>query len=150
MSGIWFQRPTPEFLNRLHENTACEALGIEIVEVGDDFIRGVMAVDDRTRQPYGLLHGGASLLLAETLASCAAIAVVDPERFFSVGTQVSAHHVRAATSGSVTGTARPLHLGRTSQLWEIDIVDESGRAVCLARMGASVISKHPDNAGSRS
>ena len=140
MSAIWHQRPTPELLNGIHEKTACTSLGIEIIEVGDDFIRGVMSVDERTRQPYGLLHGGASLLLAETLGSCAAVAVVDTEKFLSVGTQISANHVRPATSGFVTGNARHLHLGRTSHLWEIEIVDESGRAVCLARMTTSVVS----------
>ncbi len=139
MSSIWHQRPTPEFLNRIHGDTACSALGIEIVEVGDDFIRGTMPVDARTRQPYGLLHGGASLLLAETLGSAAAMAVIDTDRFLAVGTALSANHLRGATEGSVTGTARPAHLGRSGHLWEIDIIDEAGRKLCLARLTTSVI-----------
>ncbi len=139
MSEIWFHRPTPESLNDIHEGTACSALGIRITEVGDDFIRGTMPVDARTVQPYGLLHGGASLLLAETLGSCAAVAVVDPEAFMSRGTSISANHIRAANKGVVTGTAVPLHLGKTSQLWQIDVVDEAGKAICLARLTTTVI-----------
>ena len=139
MSAIWHVRPTSAELNEIHRDTACEALGIEIIEVGDDYIRGVMPVDARTVQPYGLLHGGASLTLAETLGSAAAVAVVDPDRFISVGTAISANHVRAARRGQVIGTARPLHIGRTSHLWEIDVVDEAGKAVCLARLTTSVV-----------
>lgn len=139
MSSIWHQRPTPEFLNRIHADTACSALGIEIVAVGDDFLRGTMPVDARTRQPYGLLHGGASALLAETLGSAAAMAVVDTERFLAVGTALAVNHLRGATQGSVTGTARPAHLGRSGHLWEIDIVDDAGRTLCLARLTTSVI-----------
>lgn len=141
MAEIWFERPTPESLNEIHRKTACESLGITITEVGDDFIRGVMPVDERTRQPYGLLHGGATLALAETLGSSAAVAVVDPATSMSVGTAVTANHIRAARQGFVTGTARPLHLGRTSQLWEIDIVDESQRPVCLARLTTMVVAR---------
>lgn len=139
MSDIWHARPTPELLNDMHANTACAALGIRISEVGDDFIRGVMPVDARTIQPYGLLHGGASVVLAETLGSCAAIAVVDARHFTSVGSHISANHVRSARSGLVTGTARPLHIGRTSQLWQIDIVDDAAKPVCMARLTATVV-----------
>lgn len=139
MSGIWHQRPTLEFLNRIHIDTACSALGIEIVAVGDDFIRGTMPVDARTRQPFGRLHGGASLLLAETLGSAASMAVIDSGKFLAVGTALSANHLRGVTAGVVTGTARPAHLGRSGHLWEIDIVDEQGRALCLARLTTSVI-----------
>jgi len=139
MSGIWHQRPTPEFLNRIHADTACSALGIEIVEVGDDFIRGAMPVDTRTRQPFGRLHGGASLLLAETLGSAASMAVIDTEKFLAVGTALAANHLRGATEGTVFGTARPAHLGRTGHLWEIDVVDDKCRTLCLARLTTSVI-----------
>ncbi len=143
MSGIWTRRPVAAQLNALHEQTACSALGIEVTEVGDDFLRGTMPVDERTVQPYGLLHGGASLTLAETLGSAAAMATVDASTQLSVGTAMTANHVRSAQSGTVTGTARPLHLGRTSQLWEIAIVDEADRTICLARLTTSVIDK-PD------
>lgn len=139
MSAIWHQRPTVEGLNRIHQQTAVSSMGIEIVEVGDDYIRGTMPVDERTRQPFGLLHGGASLTLAETLGSAAAVAVVDPEQFLAVGTAITANHVRSVRQGMVTGTAKPAHLGRTSQLWEIDIIDEAGRNVCLARLTTRVV-----------
>jgi 1,4-dihydroxy-2-naphthoyl-CoA hydrolase len=139
MSEIWYQRPTAETLNDIHRNTACESFGIEIVEVGDDFIRGSMPVDERTKQPYGLLHGGASLTFAETLGSAAAVAVVNTDEFMSVGTTISANHVRAAASGWVHGTARPRHIGRTSHIWEIEIVDDLKKTVCLARLTTSVI-----------
>ncbi len=110
-----------------------------VTEVGDDFLRGTMPVDRRTRQPFGLLHGGASIALAETLGSAAAIAVVNTDEVMSVGAAVSANHVRPATSGLVTGTARPLHLGRTSHLWQIDVVDDAGKPVCLVRLTTSVV-----------
>lgn len=139
MTEIWHRRPSIEGLNRIHLDTACAALGIEIVAVGDDFLQGTMPVDTRTRQPFGLLHGGASLLLAETLGSAAAMAVVDAERFIAVGTALTANHLRSATSGVVTGTARPAHIGRSGHLWEIDIVDDAGRTLCLARLTTSVI-----------
>ena len=141
MSVIWHVRPALAELNRIHENTAVSALGIEITSVGDDFLQGTMAVDARTRQPYGLLHGGATLLLAETLGSAAAMAVIDPAQYLAVGTAITANHLRSATGGLVTGTARPAHLGRSGQLWEIDVVDDAGRTLCLARLTTTVIPK---------
>lgn len=140
MNGsIWFRRPSADELNEIHRNTACERLGITITEVGDDYLRGEMPVDERTVQPFGLLHGGASVLLAETLGSAAAIGTVDLERCYCVGTSITANHIRSATTGPVTGIARPLHLGRTSQLWEIDIAGPDGRPVCLARLTTSIV-----------
>lgn len=139
MSDIWFQRPTPEELNRVHLDTACEALGIEITEVGDDYLRGTMPVDKRTVQPIGLLHGGASLLLAETLGSAAAMCTVDRDKWFCVGTTITANHIRAAAKGPVLGTAKAIHLGRTSQLWEIDIIDPDGKSICLSRLTTNVV-----------
>jgi 1,4-dihydroxy-2-naphthoyl-CoA hydrolase len=137
---IWFNRPTAEFLNDLHRNTACEALGMTITEIGDDYLRGTMPVDHRTVQVVGLLHGGASIALAETLASAAANACVDPDLYTCVGTNMNANHIRAVSNGVVTGTARPLHMGRTSHLWEIDVLNAAGKPVCLARLATSVIS----------
>lgn len=141
MTGIWHLCPDADELNRIHRETACEALGIEVTEVGDDFLRGTMPVDARTRQPFGLLHGGASLVLAETLGSAAANSVIDTEISLAVGSAMTANHLRSATEGIVTGTARPAHLGRSQQLWEIEIVDEAGRRVCLARLTTSVVAK---------
>jgi 1,4-dihydroxy-2-naphthoyl-CoA hydrolase len=139
MTTIWHRRPSCEALNRAHIDTACASLGIEITEIGDDYLVGTMPVDTRTVQVTGLLHGGASVLLAETLGSAAAMHVVDTDRFTAVGTAISANHLRSATSGKVTGRARPRHLGRSSQLWEIDVVDEQGGLVSLCRLTVSVL-----------
>lgn len=136
---IWHTRPDADHLNSIHRNTACEQLGIVITDVGDDFLTGTMPVDQRTIQIVGLLHGGASILLAETLASASAIACVDSTLFTCVGTNLNANHIRPVSTGLVTGTARPLHLGRTAHLWEINIVNEAGKAVCLARLATSVV-----------
>jgi 1,4-dihydroxy-2-naphthoyl-CoA hydrolase len=139
--SIWFQQPDIETLNRLHHNTAAERLGIVITEVGEDFLRGTMPVDARTVQPFGVLHGGASVLLAETLGSAAAMCCVDPSIRYCVGLDINANHVRGATSGVVTGTARPFHLGRASQVWEIRIADEAEHLICVARLTIFVVQK---------
>ncbi len=139
MSNIWFTRPSADELNTIHRNTACASLGIVITDVGDDYLSGEMPVDERTVQPFGLLHGGASVVLAETLGSAAAMCTVDRERFLCVGTTITANHIRAAKEGPVRGTARAAHRGRTSQLWDIDIVDADGKSICLARLTTSVV-----------
>ena len=113
------------------------ALGIEITELGDDFLRGRMPVDARTRQPYGLLHGGASVALAETLGSMAGNLCLQQGQ--AVGLEINANHLRAATRGWVTGTARPLHVGRTTQVWEIRIEDDAGRPTCVSRLTLAVV-----------
>ncbi len=141
--SIWFNRPDAEALNRLHQNTAIERLGIVMTEVGDDFLRGAMPVDARTVQPFGQLHGGASVLLAETLGSAASMSCVDPTTSYCVGLDINANHVRSATSGMVTGTARPFHLGRTSHIWDIRITDDVERLICVARLTMLVVKKSP-------
>src|SRR5262245_66329474 len=115
MPPIWKQPITVETLTRVHKDTAPEALGIEFLEVGDDFLRARVPVDDRTRQPYGILHGGVSVVLAETLGSCGAAYTCEPG-FRPVGLDINANHLRAVTSGWVTGTARPVHRGRPTHL----------------------------------
>jgi len=110
-----------------------------VTEIGEDFVRGTMPVDARTKQPFGLLHGGASVALAESLGSLAANLVLDSSTEMAVGLDINANHVRAATSGRVTGTARPLHLGRSTQVWEIRIEDESARLVCISRLTMAVV-----------
>ncbi len=137
--SIWFVRPDLETLNRIYLNTACERLGIEITEVGDDFMRGTLPVDDRTVQPMGLLHGGVSVVLAETLGSAASMSCIDQNQFSSVGLDINANHVRGVKSGIVTGTARPFHLGRKSHVWNIQVEDEAGRLVCVARLTTMII-----------
>ena len=139
--SIWFTPPDIDALNRLHHNTAVERLGIVITEVGDDFLRGTMPVDARTVQPLGLLHGGASVLLAETLGSAAAIACIDPATHYCVGMEINANHVRSANSGVVTGTARPFHLGRASHVWDVLITDHRERLICVARLTTMVVHK---------
>lgn len=115
-----------------------EALGIVFTKVGEDFVRGTMPVDGRTRQPYGLLHGGASVLLAETLGSSAGNLCVGPDEM-CVGLEINANHLAAVREGLVTGTARPLHIGRRTQVWEIRIEDPLGRLCCVSRLTLAVV-----------
>ena len=136
--SIWRKLQTLETLNSLGAGTMARPLGIVFTEIGEDFIRGTMPVDDRTRQPLGLLHGGASVALAETLGSTGANLCVD-DSLVCLGQEINANHVRSARSGIVTGTARPLHVGGRSQVWGIDIVDESGALVCISRLTMAVI-----------
>ena len=118
-----------------------EHIGIEFTEIGDDFIRARMPVDDRTRQNFGILHGGASVVLAETLGSVGAGLVADADRYYCVGQEINANHVRAVSDGFVIGTARPLHLGRRSHVWEIRICDERDRLVCISRLTMAVLDR---------
>ena len=110
-----------------------------ITEVGADYLRGTMPVDERTKQPFGLLHGGASVALAETLGSIGASMCVEPAKFLCVGQEINANHVRAVSSGLVTGTARPLHIGGRTHVWSIEIVNEAGKLVCVSRLTMAVI-----------
>lgn len=139
--AIWFSRPTLEQLQAGSADTLVEHLNIEFVELGEDFIRGRMPVDSRTVQPMRILHGGASVALAETLGSVAANLCVDPEQKVCVGLDVNANHVRAARSGYVYGTARPIHIGSSTQVWDIRIEDEDGRLTCASRLTMAVLSK---------
>ena len=135
-------RPSLDALNALSADTAIAALGIRFTELGPDYLRGTMPVDSRTHQPYGLLHGGASVLLAETLGSSAGNLSV-PEGKLCVGIEINANHVRAARDGTVTGTARALHVGGSTQVWEIRIEDERGRLVCVSRLTLAVVAAPP-------
>ena len=136
---IWKQDIDLASLNGWSTNTLMEAIGIQITAVGDDWLQGTMPVDRRTHQPYGLLHGGASVALAETLGSTAAMLTLDAAKERAVGLDINANHVRGVLSGTVTGTARPLHLGRSTQVWEIRIEDESGKLVCISRLTMAVV-----------
>jgi len=138
---IWTVRPTTEALAAVHVGTAVEHLGIEFTGVGDDWLSARMPVDPRSRQPYGLLHGGASALLAETLASCAAAHCVDPATHMCVGVELNANHLRPVRSGWVHAETRPLRVGRRIQVWEVDIRDEHGHRVCASRLTLAVVSK---------
>ncbi|HEY0067023.1 MAG TPA: hotdog fold thioesterase, partial [Flavisolibacter sp.] len=118
-----------------------EYIGIRITEVGDDYLRGTMPVDHRTRQPAGILHGGASVALAETLGSIAAYMTVDRATKTCVGLEINANHVRSVREGEVTGTAKPLHIGSSTQVWSIEITDAQGRLVCVSRITIAVLEK---------
>ena len=128
-----------EELNRLSQGTLIEHLGIVFTAAGEDWLQATMPVDERTRQPYGLLHGGASVVLAETLGSSAGNLCLDTRVQMAVGLEINANHLRAVRQGVVTGTARALHVGRSTQVWEIRIEDERGRAVCVSRLTLAVV-----------
>ena len=136
--SIWKKTCDLSELNALNENTAARHLGIEITDMGDDFLRGRVPVDDRTKQPFGLLHGGVSVVLAETLGSIGAY-YASPEGLRAVGLDINANHVRAATSGWVTGTARPVHIGRTTHVWQIDMSNEAGELTCVSRITMAIL-----------
>ena len=137
----WPEGATLDALNARSAGTLMEALGIEFTELGDGFLRATMPVDARTHQPYGLLHGGASVALAETLGSSAGALMAGGDAV--VGLEINANHLRAVRSGIVTGTARPLHVGRSTQVWEIRIEDAAGKPVCISRITLAVLPQPP-------
>ena len=137
--SIWFQQATIEDLQRSALGTLVETLGIEFTAIGPDYLSARMPVDERTKQPAGLLHGGASVALAETLGSVAAYLTVDPGRFSCVGQEINANHLRSVTGGWVTGTTRPQHLGGRTQVWDTRIVDDRERLVCVSRLTVAVL-----------
>ncbi len=141
--SIWRHTPSLEQLNAAAAGTMIRTLGIVFTEVGADFIRAEMPVDERTRQPFGLLHGGASVSLAETLGSMGASLCVDADRFVCVGQEINANHLRAAKSGRVIGTARPVHIGGRSHVWGIEVMNEAGALVCISRLTVAVIERPP-------
>jgi uncharacterized protein (TIGR00369 family) len=126
-------------LNTLSRNTLIEHLGIVFTAAGEDWISATMPVDERTRQPYGILHGGASVVLAETLGSSAGNLCVDTTKEVCVGLEINANHIRAVRAGTVTGTARAVHVGRSTQVWDIRIEDAAGKLVCTSRLTLAVV-----------
>ncbi len=139
--SIWRSPQTLGALNAAHERTMTHGLCIVFTEIGEDFLRATMPVDERTRQPYGLLHGGASVTLAETLGSTGASMCIDGSRYLCVGQDINANHVRSARNGLVTGTARPLHIGGSSHVWGIDITNQAGQLVCVSRLTMAVLKR---------
>jgi uncharacterized protein (TIGR00369 family) len=137
---IWTKPISVESLTALSERTATSHLGIEFIEVGDDFIRARVPVDERTIQPYGLLHGGVSVVLAETLGSIAAGHVL-AEGFDVVGLDINANHLKSARSGWVTGITRPVHIGRSTQVWHIDMHNDAGELTCVSRLTMAVLAQ---------
>ena len=140
--SIWFKKEIDvEKLNQFSANTMNEILGIKITEIGENYLKGTMPVDKRTHQAYGILHGGASAALAETLGSIGSVIVVDPEKYICVGVEINANHIRSVRDGIVTGTALPLHLGASSHVWEIKITDKNEKLVCVSRLTVFVKAK---------
>jgi uncharacterized protein (TIGR00369 family) len=136
---IWRTPLTLDTLNAGRAGTILEHIGVEFTQIGDDFVRATMIVDGRTRQPYGLLHGGASVTLAETLGSTGATMCIDTEQYQCVGQEINANHLRPARSGYVTGTARPVHIGGRAHVWSIEIANEAGKLVCISRLTVAII-----------
>lgn len=141
MSPIWYRSFTLDELNRRSENTLAEFLGITFTHVGEDSLTATMPINERTKQPIGIVHGGANVVLAETVASTAANAIVDPASFYCVGLEINANHIRSVKEGLITGIARPVHLGRSTQVWLIDLYNDAGQLTCTSRMTASVINR---------
>lgn len=139
--AIWFRETCIEDLNRRGHHTMSEFLGIQFTKITEDSLIASMPINERTLQPMGILHGGANVVLAETIASTAANVVVDSEHFYCVGLEINANHIRSATSGKVTAITSPIHLGRTTQIWEINIFNETGERTCVSRMTAAVLQR---------
>ena len=140
--SIWRITATPEELNERGSRTMPGFLGIRVTEIGPDFLRATMPVNERTHQPFGVLHGGASVALAETVGSLAAMLSVDPAHMV-LGQDINANHLRSISSGLVIATARPFHLGRSSHVWHIEIRDEQERLVCVSRLTMAVVERRP-------
>jgi 1,4-dihydroxy-2-naphthoyl-CoA hydrolase len=139
---IWYKKDLLlQEIIHLGKGTMGEHIGIVITEVGPNFIKGTMPVDARTRQPYGLLHGGASCVLAETLGSVASALVIDPSTFICVGLEINANHIRGVREGTVTGTATALHIGSSTHVWDIKIHDEREKLVCVSRLTVAILKK---------
>lgn len=123
-----------EELNKMAKNTMLEVLDIKVTGIGEDYLEATMPVDHRTHQVYGILHGGASVVLAETLGSMGGMLTVDPAKFYCVGVDINANHIKAVRNGIVKGTASPIHTGRSTQVWHIEIKTENGELVCISRL----------------
>jgi len=140
--AIWFDKNVSvESLKPLGKGTMTEHLGFEWVEIGQDFLTAKLPVDQRTLQPHGLLHGGASCVLAETIGSVASYLVIDPSEFYCVGIEINANHIRSAREGFVYGTCSPLHIGSSTHVWDIRITNEEGKLICISRLTVAIMKK---------
>ena len=138
---IWFKPVDLKTLNDQHKNTMQEFVGIEFTEIGDDYIKARMPVNERTKQPHGLLHGGANVVLAESLGSIASVLCINIQERTCVGLEINANHIRAVKSGYVHGVTTPIHLGRSTQVWEIKIYDDEGKLSCICRLTNAILEK---------
>ena len=139
--AIWFKEFTTDDLNQRSDNTLADFLGITFIAVGEDSLTATMPANERTKQPIGIIHGGANVALAETIASTGANAVIDLDKYYCVGLEINANHIRSVREGLVKGVARPVHMGRTTQVWHIDIFNEAGKLTCVSRMTAAVVAR---------
>ena len=137
--SIWFKDYTVKDI--VTKDTMVEHLGIEVTELGDNYIVGTMPVDNRTKQPFGILHGGASVALAETLASYGGYLTIDPEKYYVVGVEINANHLKMAKEGNVTGKCTPIKRGRSTQVWQTEIKNDNGELVCISRITLMVLEK---------
>jgi 1,4-dihydroxy-2-naphthoyl-CoA hydrolase len=137
--SIWFKEYKLEDIAWMSKGTIVEAIGIEITEIAPESLKGRMPIDHRTVQPMKILHGGASVVLAETLGSIAAGLIIDPNNYFCVGLDINANHLRPASTGFVYGEAKPIHIGKKTQVWSIEIKNEDGKMVCISRITMSVL-----------
>lgn len=143
--SIWFQKNINlDELYHIGKNTMTEYLGLKWVEIGDDFLTLSLLVNDNTRQPYGFLHGGASCVLAETVGSVASALVIDREKFYCVGIEINANHLRSVSKGVVTAIAKPLHLGKSTHVWDIKIYDDNEKLFCVSRLTVAIL-KNKEN-----
>lgn len=140
--SIWFRPFTLDELNQRGENTLTHFLNIEFIEMDEQSLTAIMPVEPRIKQPLGIVHGGANVVLAETVASTAANAVVDLEHYYCVGLEINANHLRSVREGVITAKTYPIHIGRTTQVWHIDLYNDAGKKTCVSRMTASVLSKN--------
>ena len=137
---IWFKDYTLDDLKSVRNTNMTSHLGFEFLEVGPDFLKGRLPVDHRTTQPFGIFHGGASCVLAESLGSIASWMTIDPEKFRAVGIEINANHIRAVTQGHVVGLCTPVHTGRRTQVWNIDLTEEAtGKRVAVSRLTVAII-----------
>ncbi len=140
--SIWFKQDiTLDQLDQLNKNNLAEHLGMLFTEIGENYLKATMPVDHRTQQPYGLLHGGASVALAETLGSVGSALIIDLDKFICVGIEINANHVRGVKSGIVTGIATPIHIGSSTHVWDIKIYDDQEKLVCISRLTVSILHK---------
>ena len=138
---VFSHKPSLDLINETGKNTMTDHLGIVFTEVGDDHLSATMPVDERTKQPMGLLHGGANVVLAETLGSVAASLTIDLKKQVCVGLEINANHLKGVKSGLVTGITTPIHMGKTTQVWEIKITNEQGQLCCISRITMAILDK---------
>lgn len=139
---IWFKKDLQlDDIHVMRRSNMAEHIGLEFTELGPDFLKGRIPVDHRTNQPYGILHGGASCVLAETLGSIGSALVIDTEKFICVGLEINANHLRSVSEGFVTGTATPIHLGRSTHVWDIRLHDQQQKLICISRLTVAILPK---------